>query len=473
MKTNNKRLFLLSALIAGLNLIPAGRVTAQTFTVLHGFTPTVVIDNGNFTFGFTNSDGVRPNGGLITNSSGTILYGTASQGGNSYNGTVFAVNTDGTGFTNLHNFTALTSNTNSDGAGPYAGLVLSGNMLYGTAAGGGSSGAGTVFALNTDGTGFTNLHSFAVVDYGSNPYTNSDGAGPGGLILSGNTLYGTAGRGGSAGAGTVFRLNADGTGFTNLYIFSPLNYDSASPTAEDTNSDGAWPNAGLILSGNTLYGTASRGGSAGNGTVFALNTDGTGFTNLHSFAAGVLIDFGQTFVNSEGVRPKAGLILLGNTLYGTAFTGGSSGSGTLFALDTDGTAFTNLYTFTPLNYDSASPFGARTNREGAMPNAGLLLSGNTLYGTASGGGSGGNGTLFSLSFRPQLAIAPSGTNVILSWPISFAGFNYTGYQLQDTTDLGSPAGWSVPDPFPPIIVNGQYRVTRPMLGPQRSYRLVQ
>jgi len=41
----------------------------------------------------------------------------------------------------------------------------------------------------------------------------------------------------------------------------------------------------LILSGNTLYGTASRGGSYGSyggGTVFAVNTDGTGFTNLHS-----------------------------------------------------------------------------------------------------------------------------------------------------------------------------------------------
>ena len=53
------------------------------------------------------------------------------------NGTVFAVNTDGTGFTNLHSFTAasgsLVSITNSDGASPYAGLILSGNTLYGTA----------------------------------------------------------------------------------------------------------------------------------------------------------------------------------------------------------------------------------------------------------------------------------------------------------------------------------------------------
>ena len=81
----------------------------------------------------------------------------------------------------------------------------------------------------------------------------------------------------------------------------------------DTNSDGANPYAGLILSGNTLYGTACGGGSSGNGTVFAVNTDGTGFTNLHSFTHLVLPG-----TNSDGANPYAGLILSGNTLYGTA-----------------------------------------------------------------------------------------------------------------------------------------------------------
>ena len=69
----------------------------------------------------------------------------------------------------------------------------------------------------------------------------------------------------------------------------------------------------MILSGNTLYGTATDGGSSGNGTVFAVNTDGTGFTNLHSFTA---LDLYYT--NSDGANPYAGLILSGNTLYGTA-----------------------------------------------------------------------------------------------------------------------------------------------------------
>ena len=102
----------------------------------------------------------------------------------------------------------------------------------------------------------------------------------------------------------------------------------------------------------------------------------------------------------------------------------------------------------------------------------MILWGNTLCGTARGGGSSGNGTVFSLSFAPLLTIIPSGTNVILSWPISYAGFNYAGYILQDTANVGSPTGWiRVADTNAPVIVNGQLRVTRPMLGPQWYYRL--
>src|ERR1039458_4781199 len=184
MKTSIKNLFLLPALIAGLGLLLAGRVTAQTFTTLHSFT--------------NSPDGANPVAGLIL--SGNTLYGTTEHGASSGNGTVFAVNTDGTGFTNLYRFMAMVNSfeigtygnyilTNS-GSTPVAGLILSGNTLYGTASRGGSSdfnsssGNGTVFAINTDGTRFTNFYSFTEVLYG----TNSDGYNPlAGLILSGNT----------------------------------------------------------------------------------------------------------------------------------------------------------------------------------------------------------------------------------------------------------------------------------------------
>ena len=164
-KKSDKNVLLLPLLLASLVFLPGGRALAQTLATLHVFTARI---NG------TNSDGANPHAALIL--SGNTLYGTADIGGNSDRGTVFAINTDGTGFTNLHSFTALVNSTNSDGANPEAGLILSGNTLYGTAQYGGSSGNGTVFAINTDGTGFTNLHSFtASWSYSG---TNSDGANP-------------------------------------------------------------------------------------------------------------------------------------------------------------------------------------------------------------------------------------------------------------------------------------------------------
>ena len=463
------------------------------FTVLHNFTATTAPS--------TNSDGAGPVAGLITNASGNILYGTALFGGSSGNGTVFAVNADGTGFRTLHSFTATSGPSpaaNSDGAAPSAGLVLSGSTLYGTAYNGGSSGNGTVFAVNTDGTSFTTLHSFTAASA-----TNSDGANPmAGLVLSDGLLYGTAHYGGSSGVGTVFALRTDGTGFTNLHSY---NYSS----------DGGNPQTGLILSGNTLFGTATYGGSSGAGTVFALHTDGTGFTNLHNFnyssdggapqtglillgntlyggatdggssGAGMLFKInpdGTGFstlysytapdpiysTNSDGYNAR-GMTASGSTLYGAAYNGGSSGNGTVFTLNTDGTGFTTLHSFTTARFDGNSSL----NNDGANP-GGLILSGNTLYGTTQDGGSSGNGTLFSVSFRPRLTITPSGTNVVLSWPVSQAGFNYVGYILQETLNLASANGWtSVVDTNPPVIVNGQFKVTRPMLGPQWSYRLKQ
>src|ERR1041385_4704390 len=112
MKRRIINLFLLPALIAALGLTLAGRVRAQTFTTLHSFTAL----NTN-----TNSDGSFPYAGI---SSGNTLYGTANAGGSSGNGTAFKVNTDGTGFTNLHNFNF------SDGAYLISGLAFLGSNLY-------------------------------------------------------------------------------------------------------------------------------------------------------------------------------------------------------------------------------------------------------------------------------------------------------------------------------------------------------
>jgi uncharacterized repeat protein (TIGR03803 family) len=289
-----------------------------------------------------------------------------------------------------------------DGSEPNAGLVLSGNTLYGTTFQGGSSGFGTVFAVNTNGTGFMTLYNF------TNATTNGSEILCDGLVLSGATLYGIAGIGGTNdfgmvfaantnGFATVFAVNTDGSGFTNLYTFND-------------GSDGADPYAQLVLSGSTLYGTTSRGGSTNRGTVFAINTDGSGYTNLYSFTNG-----------TDGCAPRPGLVLSGNTLYGTAAFG-RGGVGTVFSVNTNGTGFMTLYTFTG-------------GSDGLLPDGGLVVSGNFLYGTTLTGGNSGGGTVFSLSLvaPPQLAITLSGANVILTWPT-----NATGFTLESTTSLLPP-----------------------------------
>jgi uncharacterized repeat protein (TIGR03803 family) len=338
---------------------------------------------------FAVGDGINPYGGLVL--SGNTLYGMANQGGSHSVGTVFAINTDGTIFsngtifTNLHSFTS-----SSDGATPYGGLVLSGNTLYGTTSQGGSHSAGTVFAINTDGTGFTNLYNFTGGSDGANPYCA--------LVLSNNTLYGTTAGSGSGLApnGTVFVVSTNGTGFTTLHSFTAL-------SGSNTNSDGASPHYGLVLSSNALYGTASSGGSHGNGTVFAINS--TGFTNLYNFTALVSSD------NSDGSSPNA-LILSSNLLYGTTAHGGIAGNGTVFVVSTNG-GFTNLYSFTALVSSG--------NSDGANSKAGLIASGNVLYGTAVFGGTGHAGTVFALNLNSSvvtpipLIIRLAGSAVVLSW----------------------------------------------------------
>ena len=466
-----KTLFLIPVLVAGLSLIPDGRVRAQTFKTLHSFIgqgdgafpEAGVILAGNRLYGttysggtsangtvfavntdgtdYTNlhsfqmtSEGVGLHGGLVL--SGTTLYGTASHAASQAWGAMFAVNTDGTGFTNLHNFT-----NSNDGGGPYAGLTLSGSTLYGATMNGGSVNNGTVFKANTAGTGFTILHSFTGGSFGTvGVYA--------GLILSENVLYGTTYRGGSSGNGTVFAVHTDGTGFTNLHSFTAIGGTYGS------NNDGANPYASLTLSGNRLYGTAYNGGTSGNGTVFALNTNGTDFTILHTFTP---TPSNYPFTNSDGAKPYAELRLSGSILYGTASMDGSRGYGTVFAVNTDGTDFMTLYSFTG-------------GSDGSSPRAGLILSENTLYGTAYYGGSQPPyqfGTVFSLSLPPppRLVLTRSGANVVLTWPTNTAGFT-----LQSTTNLVSPANWITNSPTP-VVVNGQNTVTNLVSATMQFYRL--
>jgi uncharacterized repeat protein (TIGR03803 family) len=224
-------------------------------------------------------------------------------------------------FSVLHQFT-----NDMGGAWPEAAVICFGNRLYGTTPSGGS-GVGVLFALNSDGTGFTVLKTFIGGTDGSAPYA--------GLIASEETLYGAVAYSGAGLRGGVFAINTNGTGYHLLHSFATT-YGPLS-----TNADGATPEAALVLSGDTLYGVARYGGYFGAGTVFSVKTNGTTFTTLHHFPELP----GPFEANSQGANPESSLVVAGDTLYGVAVAGGNLGNGTVFKLKTDGTGFEVLRHF--------------------------------------------------------------------------------------------------------------------------------
>jgi uncharacterized repeat protein (TIGR03803 family) len=331
---------------------------------------------------FTEIDGILPEAGLLL--SGTTLYGTTSAGGSNSNGTLFEVNTDGSGFAVLKHFSG------GDGANPHAGLVLSGDTLYGTTRNGGSFGHGTVFKLNTNGGNFTLLRSFDNQTDGHEPW--------GDLVISGSTLYGTT-------LTSVFKVGTDGNDFAVLKWFTSW-------------SDGAQPESTLVLSGTTLYGTTLAGGTNGGGTVFKVNTDGSGFAVLKSLGA------------SDGSAPRTGLALAGSILYGATSAGGTNEAGTVFKLNTDGSDFAVLKFF--------------TGADGSGPFAPLVLPGSTLYGTAGSGGIRDSGVVFSLSLAPIIAMPPQSQTAEVGSTVHFrtlaTGFQPLRYQwFFNGTDVVSDA----------------------------------
>jgi uncharacterized repeat protein (TIGR03803 family) len=317
------------------------------FQLLHSFVSATV-------------DGQKPIGSLIQ--SGSVLYGMAASEETSYGGTVFKLNNDGSGFQVLRYLAG------SDGMWPYDTLTQSGPTLFGMCTYGGSasgySGGGTIFRIGTDGSGFQLLHTF----YSG----SSDGGAPhGSLVQSGSILYGMTLYGGSSDMGTIFKINSDGTGFQLLHTF--------------TGGNGKWPCSGkLVLSGSMLYGMVRNGGAGDNGIIFKINTNGSGFQILHTFTGG-----------SNGQWPFGQPIQSDETLYGMTSSGGSNGYGTIFKVDTSGTGFQILHDFAGEANDGARPMGS------------LLLSGLTLYGMTTEGGSNNKGVIFALDIPVNCVNPPS------------------------------------------------------------------
>jgi uncharacterized repeat protein (TIGR03803 family) len=191
------------------------------------------------------SDGSGGNGPVVLDPAGN-LYSTTEQGGTNLVGDVFklasAMSRFGWVETQLYSFRG-----GADGAYPTAGVVFdtTGN-LYGTTTQGGTAGAGTVFKLtpNPDGTWSESvLYSFQ---------GGSDASAPNSTVTfdaEGN-LYGTAG-GGAYGHGAVFKLTRSGDQWTESVVYSFTG-----------GLDGDSPSGGVILdSTGNIYGTTQYGGA--------------------------------------------------------------------------------------------------------------------------------------------------------------------------------------------------------------------
>jgi uncharacterized repeat protein (TIGR03803 family) len=308
-------------------------------------------------------DGGVPVAGLIFDQAGN-LYGTTLEGGVSNScvggcGVVFklAPNADGS-------WSETVIGDFGGGEQTAAGVIFdqAGN-LYGTTQGGGPAGAGTVFKLTP--TSYATLYSFCL-------FKNcNDGSLPlAGLIFdqAGN-LYGTTAEGGSTSCGprcgVVFQLSPSANGIWTEKVLRRFN-----------GGDGANPQASLIFdAAGNLYGTTSKGGANGAGTVFRLIPTATGNWNeqvLHHFTGG-----------KDGGQPMAGLVFdQAGSLYGTTMQGGvlsgcnGSGCGVVFKLAQNSKQVwveQVLHRF--------------TGGDGAQPFAGVILdqAGN-LYGTTFSGG---------------------------------------------------------------------------------------
>jgi len=318
-------------------------------TVLHSFTP--------------GTDGQNPSGSLIAR--GPALFGTTSGGGggsNCYNagcGTIFRVEAATGAEKIVYRFGG-----GADGGFPFAGVIAHGGALFGTT-GFFGGGYGTVFRFDPAIGTETKLHTFTQSD-GHQPYAP--------LIARAGGLYGTTEAGGNTGCaqegcGTVFKFDPASGDETMVHVFT-------------STPDGASPVAGLVAAGGVFYGTTPWGGKADSGTVFRLD--------MHTGAEKILHSFGG---RAGGGGPTPGLVYANGALYGTTSLGGTFnrnctdteqrvGCGVVFRIEPKSGAETVLYRFSGTT-------------DGADPTAGLIYQSGVFYGTTFSGGTTGNGTVFA------------------------------------------------------------------------------
>ena len=267
------------------------------------------------------------------------MFGTTPSGGANNDGTVFEIAKTKSGYAStpniLYSFCPQISCT--EGAGPFAGLIIDADgNLFGTTTFGANNG-GTVFEIAKTKRGYastpTVLYSFC-----SQPNC-ADGFQPfAGLIADANgNLFGTTLGGGANKGGTVFEIAKTKSGYastpTVLYSFC----------SQPNCADGSDPLAALIADANgNLFGTTSSGGANNGGTVFEIARTKGGYASTPT----ILYSFCSQPNCADGSVPRASLIAeVNGNLFGTTLSGGANGRGTVF--EVTGSGFVGPFAGTP------------------------------------------------------------------------------------------------------------------------------
>ena len=347
-----------------------------------------------------------------------VVLGTA--GGYSLYGNLFKITASGT-LTPLIYFCQNAGAGCAEGGNPSELVQAIDGNFYGTTEIGnenGGAGGGTVFKMTPSGT-LTTIYSFC----SETGCTDGEGPSPFGALVQATNgdFYGTtAGGGYGTYRGTVFKITSTGT-LTTLHRFC------AQP--QNGCPDGAQPFTALVqATDGNLYGTTPEGGTGDHGTIFRITPDGT-LTTLYRFCSQMECP--------DGSVPNGLVQASDGNFYGTTFTGGAQGQGTVFEL-TPGGALTTLYSFCAQSECA----------DGFEPKAGLLQAtdgnfyGTTLYGGAcSSDPSGGCGIVFSLSVGLTPFVKPQPATARVGGFVEILGTSLTG--ATSVTFNGTPAVFKV------------------------------
>jgi uncharacterized repeat protein (TIGR03803 family) len=356
-------------------------------------------------------DGSEPEAGLVQGSDGNF-YGTTSYGGKHDYGTVFRITPAGA-LTNLWEFTG-----GSDGASPWAGLVLgSDGDFYGSTPEGGS-GHGTVFRITPAGV-LSTLWQFT---------GGSDGSAPvAGLIQASDELfYGTTSAGGANGLGNVFRISSIGV-FTNLYSFMGQ-------------PDGSDPGAALVQGFNgNFYGTTYSGGSTNNaGVVFELSGASSGgcSSNFVPEITAIQMAADDVVVTLPTIQCQSYQLQFSTSLVPTNWV------------------------------DVAGALQVGTGSPVMLTNAGGALEPHGFYrvGISAGGGSGSIQTLAQID-----SIQEVGTNIV----VTVTAVAADTYQLQYSNTIVSPMWMNTGGPTNGVTGTLQLIDYGAALLPQRYYQILE